>query len=116
MILLEPRVLVIDVPGGCDALCEGAGAGAEPSRGAPVDAAIKDELNLIRAAEIEVFTDHLFEKQAAMHGAIERLGQRELGLEDRDVVAEAGFSIRGGERVRKKVQPLAKQAVDLLWR
>ena len=80
MILLDPCVLVIDMEGGCDAL--GEDAGAEPSRGAPVDAALKDELDLIRTAEIEVFADHLFEKQAAVHRAIEHLGQGELGLED----------------------------------
>ncbi len=53
MILLDPCVLVIDMEGGCDAL--GEDAGAEPSRGAPVDAALKDELDLIRTAEIEVW-------------------------------------------------------------
>src|SRR5258708_5016879 len=61
MILLDPCVLVIDMEGGCDAL--GEDAGAEPSRGAPVDTALKDELDLIRTAEIEVFADHRFEQQ-----------------------------------------------------
>lgn len=65
VILLDPGVLVIDVEGGCDAL--GEDAGAEPSRGAPGDPAIKDQLDLVGPAEIEVLADHLFEKQPAVH-------------------------------------------------
>jgi hypothetical protein len=79
VILLDPGALVIDVKGGCDL---GEDARAHASRGAAGDAAVKDQRDLIRAAQIEVFADHLFEKQAAVHRAIEHLGQRELGLQD----------------------------------
>jgi len=44
------------------------------------------------------------------------LGQGELGLQDRDIVAIAGFPIGSGEGVRKQTQPLAQQAVDLFRR
>jgi hypothetical protein len=49
-----------------------------------------------------------------VHRAIEHLGLRKLGLKDRDIVAEAGLLIRGGEWVGEEVQPLAQQAVDLV--
>ena len=44
---------------------------------------------------------------------VEHLGGRELRLQDRDVVAVAGFAVRTGERVRQKPQPFAQQCVDL---
>jgi hypothetical protein len=65
--MLDPGVLVIDVEGGGDAL--GEDAGTQPSRGAAGNAAIKDQLDLVGAVEIEVLADHLFEKQPAMHPA-----------------------------------------------
>jgi hypothetical protein len=111
-VFLYPGVLVIDVEGGGDAL--GEDAGRQPSRGAAGHAAIKDQLDLVGAAEIEVLADHLFEKQPAMDRAIEHLGQRKFGLKDRDIVAEAGDLIRRGEWVGEQVQPLAQQAVDLV--
>ena len=114
MILLDPGALVIDVERGCDALGEDAGAHA--SRGAAGNAAIKDELDLIGPAAIEVLADHLFEKQPAVHRAVEHLSQRKLGLKDRNIVAEAGLLIGGGERMGEEVQPLAQHAVDLLGR
>ena len=114
VILLDPGVLVIDVEGGCDAVGEDAGAPA--SGGAAGDPAIKDQLDLIGPAEIEVLADHLFEKQPAVHRAIEHLGQRKLGLKDRNIVAEAGGLIGRGERMGEKAQPLAQQAVDLFGR
>lgn len=86
MILLDAGVLVVDVQRGRDTLGEDAGAHA--SRGAAGDAAIEDQLNLVRTAEIEVLADHLLEEQAAVHRAIEPLGQGKLGLQDRDVVAD----------------------------
>jgi hypothetical protein len=39
------------------------------------DPALEDELHLLRAAEIEVLADHLFEEQPAVGRAIEHLGQ-----------------------------------------
>ena len=94
----------------------GEDAGAPVSGGAAGDPAIKDQLDLIGPAEIEVLADHLFEKQPAVHRAIEHLGQRKLGLKDRNIVAEAGGLIGRGERMGEKAQPLAQQAVDLLGR
>ena len=44
---------------------------------------------------------------------IQDLGQRELGLKDRHVVAIAGRAILGGERMGKTRQPFPQQLVDL---
>src|SRR5437016_9320127 len=55
VILLDPGALVIDVEGGCHILGEDAGAHA--SRGAAGDPAIKDQLDLVGPAEIEVLAD-----------------------------------------------------------
>ena len=78
-------------------------AGAIPlPRAAPArDSTIEDQLDLLGAAEIEVLTDHLFKKHAAMHGTIKHLCGRELRLQDRDVIAIAGFAVGRGERMRR---------------
>jgi hypothetical protein len=47
---------------------------------------------LLGATEIEVLADHLLEEDAAVHRAIEYLGQGKLGLQDRDVVAMTDLS------------------------
>ena len=57
------------------------------------DPAVEDQLHLVGAAEVEVLADHLLEEQAAVHRPVEHLGERELGLQDRDVVAVAGLPV-----------------------
>jgi len=59
---------------------------------------------------------NLLEEQAAGHGAIEDLGETELGLPDRELIAVARSAILGGERVRQLPQPLARERVDLFGR
>jgi len=49
-------------------------------------------------------------------GAVEHLGQRELGLQDRELIAVAGQPVGRGERVRQPRQPSAKERVDLRGR
>src|SRR5580658_9806521 len=96
LVPLDPGVLVIDVQGWGYVLRDD--AGAERSWRPAADLAIEDQAHFLGATEIEVLADHLFEEQAAMHGPIEHLGQRELGLQDRDIVAIAGGPISTGER------------------
>jgi hypothetical protein len=72
--------------------------------------------HLIGPAEVEVLADHLLEEQAPVDGLGEHLGQGELGLQDRDVVAVAGLAACTGERMRQQAQPLAQKAVDLFCR
>jgi len=80
VILLDASVFVVDVERGGDALSED--AGSHPSRGSAGDAAIEDQLDLLGATEIEVLADHLLEEDAAVHRAIEYLGQGKFGLQD----------------------------------
>ena len=75
-------------------------AGAEAARGAAGDAAVEDQLHLIGTAEIEIFSDHFFEETASGDGAIEDLGQGELGLENRELIPIAGSPVRRGEGMR----------------
>ena len=53
-------------------------------------------------------------KNPAGHRPVEHLGEGELRLQDREVVAVAGGAVRGRERVRQERQPLAQQRVDPL--
>jgi hypothetical protein len=75
--------------------------------------AIENELDLLGPAEIEVLADHLFEEHATMQGSVEHLRGRELRLQDRDVIAVAGFAVCRREGVRQQPQPFAQQGVDL---
>jgi hypothetical protein len=65
VILLDPRMLVIDVERWGDVLRHDPGAetGASIAR----YAAVEDELDLLWSAEVEIFPDDLLEEHAAMH-------------------------------------------------
>src|SRR5438874_7729067 len=102
-VLLDPGVLVVDVQRGDDPV--GDHAGAEASRCRLGDPTSKEELNLLGAADVEVLADDLFEEDAAVDRTVEHLGERELGLEDREVVAVIGGTVFGRERMRKPSQP-----------
>jgi hypothetical protein len=47
------------------------------------------------------------------HRLVEHLGQRELGLQDRELVAIAGGAIAWGKRMRQASQPFAQQSINL---
>ena len=74
--------------------------GAKAPRGAPIDAAIEDQLHLARASDVQVLADDLLEEDAARHRSIEHLGQRELGLQDRQRVAVTGGPVAPIKRMR----------------
>src|SRR6201981_3215520 len=111
VVLLDARVLVIDVQGWGDLLRDhpGAKAGFRRAR----YPALEDEFDLLRAAEIEVLADHLLEEQATMHRSVEDLGGGELHLQDRDSVAVAGLALRASEGMRQEPQPFAQECIDL---
>ena len=88
-------------------------AGAKPCPCIARDPAIEDELDLFGAAKIEVLADHLFEEHAAVRRAVEHLCGRELRLQDRDVIAVAGFAVCRCKGVRQQPQPFAQQGIDL---
>ena len=112
VVLLDPRVLVVDVQRRDDPV--GDDAGSEPRWCAPGDAPVEDQLHAVGTAEVEVRPDHVLEEHPSLDGAVEHLGQRELGLEDGDVVADAGGAVGGRVGVRQARQPLAQQRVDRL--
>lgn len=89
-----------------------------PSRGGPlaaaVDPPVEDQSDLVGAAEVEVVADDLFEEDPPAHGLVEHLGQGELRLQDREVVAVPGGAVGWAERVGQDRQPLAQQGIDLL--
>ena len=62
------------------------------------------------------FPDHFLEETAAGQRAVEDLGQSELGLENRDVVAISGTAILARERMGQTPEPLAQQTIDLFRR
>src|SRR3954447_4548527 len=99
VILLDTRVLVIDVEGRNNSI--GDYARAEPTGSPLADLAIKDELHLAGAADVQVLPDHLFKEHPACHRAVQHLGQRKLGLQDRDLIAIASLAVRRGERMRQ---------------
>ena len=57
--------------------------------------------------DVEVVVQHLLEEDPPGDGAVEHLGQRELRLQDRQLVAVAGGLVLGRERVGQDRQPLA---------
>jgi hypothetical protein len=116
VVLLDRGVLVVDVQARGDAL--GDHPGAEPTRGrsrsAPHQFAVEDQADLVGPAGVEVVADDVFEEHPPRDRPVQYLGQGELNLPDRDVVAVAGGPVGGGERVRQDRQPLAQQPIDLL--
>jgi len=110
--LLDLGVLVVDVkrrgdPNGYD-------PGAKAPGCATGHAPRKDQGDLIGATEVQVVTDHLLEEHPSGEWAVEHLGEGELGLEDRDVVAVAGPAVLPGEGVGQAGEPLASKRVDLV--
>ena len=112
VVLLDARALVVDVQRGNHAL--GDDAGAKPPRGAPGDAPLEDQLHLIGPADIEVLANHFLEEHPAGDGPVQHLGERELRLQDRQVVAIAGRPVSAGKRMRQPAQPFPEQRIDLL--
>src|SRR5215471_3567984 len=111
VVLLDARVLVIDVQGWGDIL--GDDPGAKAGLGMARDPAIEDEFDLLGAAEIEVLADHLLEEQTTVQRSVEDLGGGELRLQDRDIIAVAGLAVGSREGMWQKPQPFAQQRIDL---
>jgi hypothetical protein len=80
------------------------GGGAWP---AAHQAAVKDQGDLIGSADVEVVADDLLEEHPPRHRLVEHLGQGELDLQDRQVVAVSRVAIGGGEWMRQSGQPFA---------
>ena len=115
MVLLDLRMLVVDVQAGDHPA--GDDAGAEPARGGAGaladDPAGEDQGGLVGAADVEVVADDLLEEDPPGSRGVQDLGEGELGLQDRQLVGVAGGDVGGGERVRQDAQPLAQQGLDI---
>ena len=111
MVLLDLGLLVVDVEGGDDAL--GEHPGSKASWRLTADTSLEDQGDLVGTPEIEVVTDHLLEEDPPAEGPVEGLGQGELGLEDRDVVAITGAPVRPAEWVGQETEPLTHQTIDV---
>ena len=109
VVLLDARVLVVDVQRRGDPV--GDDAGAVPRGGASGDAPVEDQLHVVGAAHVEVLAQHLFEEDPPLRRSVEDLGPSELRLQNRDVVADALLPVAGRERMRQPRQPLAQQRV-----
>src|SRR5450755_2509758 len=84
--------------------------------GAAGDLAVEYQADLGRASDIEVLADDLFEEDASGHRLVEHLGEGELGLQDRELVAIAGSAVAGWKRMRQAPQPLAQKPIDFFRR
>src|ERR1700686_1406305 len=114
VVLLDAGLLVIDVQRRDHAV--GDDTGAEPPRRAAAHLAVEHQAHLAGAADIEVLADHLLEEDAPRHRLVEHLGERELGLQDGEVVAIAGGAVASRKRMRQASQPFAQQSIDLVGR
>src|SRR5215213_3327684 len=107
-------MLVVNMQRGGDAFRDHPRAKAP--RSSPGYAAVEDQLHLAGIAEVEILVDHFLEEGAASQRSVQYLSQRELSLQDRDIVKPAGLTICGSERMRQQAQPFAQQAINLLRR
>ena len=73
----------------------------------------KISLHLVRPTDVEVLPDDRLEEEPPRARLVQDLGQGELGLQDRAVVAIPGLVVRGRERGGQPVEPLAEEGVDL---
>src|SRR5260370_1529868 len=91
VVLPDPCGLVVHVERRIDALSDHPGAKPSGCRVGTLaqDPTVKDELDLVGATDVEVLPNDLLEEDAACHWLVEDLGQRELGLKDRHVIANA---------------------------
>src|SRR5215216_2667288 len=72
------------------------------------DAAVENQLHLPGVAEVQILVDYFLEKGPAREWSVQYLSQRELGLQDRDIVKPTGLTIGWGKRMRQQAQPFAQ--------
>ena len=99
MILLDSGVFVIDMEGRNHSLRND--SGAEEAGRRLAHPPVKDQLHLTGPADIQIFTDHFLEEHATGHGPVQNLGQRELRLQDGNLVAITSLAIPGLVRMRQ---------------
>lgn len=75
---------------------------------------VEDPAGLLGSPDVEVVVQDLLEEDPPRPPAVEHLGQRELGLQNREFVAAAGGLIGVGEWIGQDPQPRAQQRLDVL--
>ena len=76
---------------------------------------VEDETDLIGAADVEVVADDLLEEDPTRDRCLEHLGQGELFLQDRQVVAAAAARPASANGCGESGQPFARQRIDIRW-
>ena len=94
-VLLEVGVFIIDVQGGHDALGDNARPAAAVGGGLSWPLAGQDQLPLFGTAPIDVFAEDFLKEAAPLESGVPDLGQGELGLEHRPIVAVTGPTVFG---------------------
>ena len=92
----------------------GAEAAGGGTRSCASDLPVEDQADPIRAAGVEIVADDVLEEHPPAHGRIEHLGQGELGLQDRDLIAVPCVTVGVGQRPGQQCEPLVQQRLDLL--
>ena len=75
-----------------------------------MDAPVEDQLHVLGAAHVEVVAQHLFEEDPPLRRSVEYLGPSELGLQNRDVVADAPLPVAGREGCGRRASHLRRRA------
>src|SRR5215210_810799 len=75
---------------------------------------LEDQLHLTGVAEVEILMNYFLEEGAPSQRPVQHLSQRELSLQDRDIVKPTGLPICGSERMRQQAQPFAQQTINPL--
>src|SRR5437870_13078512 len=73
----------------------------------------KQQPNPVRASEVEIIADHGLEEVAALHGAIEDLGQADFELAEGKTMVVAGGAFGGGHRPGQPMRPAIKEGLDV---
>ena len=110
-LLLDAGLLVVEVQGGVHPGRDH--ARAEARRRALADPALERQLHLVGAPDVEVLVDDLLEEHAPLLRAVEDLRERELRLQDGELVRQPRSAVCSRERMRQPRQPLARQGLDL---
>src|SRR5215510_10093269 len=78
-------------------------------RSCPGDPDRKEQAHTVRPPEVEVFTDHRFEEESALHRPIEDLRQTDFELINRQAVVITGAAVGRGERPRELMRPAIEE-------
>ena len=97
MILLDSASFVVDVERGDHSIRDD--SGTKTAGCASGDPAVENELHLLGATNVEVFSDNIFKENAARDGSVEYLREGQFDLENGELITVSGMSISGRKRM-----------------